>query len=175
MSPSVSNIILIVLIFTACNSEEKRLQPISSDNSKVTYHKVELTVENIVICQYPKQNPVYTNKANKKIVVVEVRVRPLKGSVKDDIIPQGAILADTKANQYETWSGAVAIAQSAKCIRGDDLKAYNQIWNGDVKEGETAQAFALGFEIPADAVIEKLYWNKKWIADEHFIDLHKNN
>ena len=74
-------------------------------------------------------------------------------------IPQGAVLLDQKGNSYENQPGIIASAQSTNCIKSDDIKAYNIIWNGKLKPGEPQTAYVLGFELPEDAIPEKLYWN----------------
>ena len=77
-------------------------------------------------------------------------------------IPQGAVLLDQKGNSYENQPGVIAMAQNNNCIKSDDIKAYNIIWNGELKTGEPQTAYVLGFELPEGAIPEKLYWNKEW-------------
>ena len=123
---------------------------------------VQYTLETIRECHYPANDPLYEKRWNKKLLVLQMKVHCTGLSNKNLLTPRGAVLTDRRANNYETSPVVIAIAQNNRCINGNDIKDYNAIWNGDVKSGETYTAFVLGFELPEDAIPDKLYWNNDW-------------
>lgn len=146
---------------------------LSTDNTKNTYNGAAVAVTATKICSYPKKDLLVEKKSHKKLFVIEVAITRLADADSQAIIPAGAAVMDEKGNMYETSPGVVAMAQSNGCIKGDDLKSYNNIWSGNLAEGETLKAYVVGFEIPDSAVIEKFYWNRNWNSDNHFIPLNK--
>lgn len=111
-------------------------------------------------CPYPEKDPVVEKKQGKKLLLFCMEVYQQGNSAAE--IPTGAVLEDSRGNSYDNLPGVIAMAQTNGCIKGDDIKAYNSIWNGTMKPGEKQTAYVLGFEVPADANPEKLYWNNHW-------------
>jgi hypothetical protein len=95
----------------------------------------------------------------------------LSAPEKEYIIPTGAILTDTRGNEYVVSTQAIAMAQSSHCVKGDDIDSYNAIWSASLKKGETKRGFVLGFELPEGARPARLYWNPKWEQQNFFFNL----
>ncbi len=174
-------IILIALAAYSCAGKaERNNTAYSADGATMaatnrhSYKNVQVEIKQIKNCTYPKNDPLYDRKKNKKIVVLEVAVKRMEGAGKEDIIPLGAMVTDEKGNTYETSPGVVAMAQTSGCIKGDDLKEYNGIWSGDIRTNETRIAFVVGFEIPDQAITGKFYWNKNWNEANQYILLNEN-
>ena len=123
-----------------------------------------------MFCPYPTNDPVYLYR-KKKLVLVEAELNYIEAGMADKkfIIPEGNILVDAEGNEYSSSPGVIAMAQNCKCIKGDDIAGYNQIWNGTMDK--TAKAFALGFEVPVNFVPEKLFWNNECRASNLFFTL----
>lgn len=137
-----------------------------------TYNNTIVEIRQLHLCNYPAGDPLFSKKENKKIAVLQVTVTRLTGSKKEDIIPFEITLVDERGNSYKNSPGIIALAQSNTCINGDDLSDYNAIWNGDINVNETRTAYAIGFEIPNDARIAKLFWNKKWKDKNQYLTLN---
>ncbi len=73
---------------------------------------------------------------------------------------------------YHSSPGVIAMAQNNKCIPGDDIEGYNQIWNGTLDK--TAKAFALGFEVPENFIPDKLFWNNECKLSNRYFSLLQN-
>lgn len=129
----------------------------------------QISISGVVECRYPENDPLFEKKKNRKLVLFNAAVTATEAI--NQTSPAGAILVDSRGNRYETSPGIVAMAQTNKCIKGDDIKAYNAIWNETLKENEMQQAFVLGYELPEDAVADKLFWNKDWENENIFFSL----
>jgi len=123
---------------------------------------VALTIAGSKNCHYPQNDPLFEKKKNKKLVLLQVRLHCGGNCSREDIIPAGALLTDTRGNEYEASPAVIAMAQTSRCITDEDIRDYNAIWNGDTDAGRTYTAWVLGFELPAEAVPERLYWNTGW-------------
>lgn len=174
--------IFFLLALVACSGRVKKDTAVaysakdgSSPEQELIFNNTKIKVEKIKTCSYPGKDPLHEKRKNKKLIVLEVSVTKLNGAQKEDMIPQGALITDSRENIYESSPGIIAITQSSGCISGDDLREYNSIWNGAIKTGETITAFVLGFEIPEEVSAEKLYWNNRWATAQQFIQLNKNN
>lgn len=170
--------IALLVAFISCGSKEKSGEGVkdttNAKEGKLVYRNVQLNITAITCCRYNEKDVLYSKKKNQKLILFEIAVRKISAADKMNIVPEGAILVDSKGNTYSSWPGAIAIAQGSKCISGDDLADYNNIWNGQLITGETQKAFVLGFELPEDARIEKLYWNHEWKKQEIYFSLDKN-
>lgn len=168
-----------MLIMAGCSNraEKDGINDISNqasiENKKNAYSGAVVAVTATKICSYPEKEPLVEKKRHKKLFVLEVAVTRLVSADSQAVIPAGATVMDEKGNTYETFPAVVAMAQSSGCIKGDDLKSYNNIWSGNLAEGETLKAFVVGFEIPDSAIIEKFYWNKNWNDANRYIPLNK--
>jgi hypothetical protein len=168
--------ISLLLALVAC-SENNRRNELSStmphQNSLPfkTFNSISLTINQIKTCKYPTEDPLFQKKENKQLVVIQVTVERLNGSKKNDIIPFDATVADQRGNEYKNSPTILAMAQNNSCISGNDLADYNSIWSGEIAVNNTSTAFAIGFELPTDAVPAKLYWNKDWLTHQQFITL----
>jgi hypothetical protein len=177
-SGRVIKMIWIGLLIAGCNSKAKeaawdndyKLSVV--EQSGKSYRGVVINIEKTVYCNYPKNDPVYEKKKNKKLLLFNMSVLKNETGRSEAIIPAGAVVADSRGNLYETSPGVIAMAQSSRCIKGDDIKAYNNIWNGTIHTGEIQKAFVLGFELPADVLPVKLYWNKHWVDEQFFFELN---
>jgi hypothetical protein len=123
---------------------------------------IEYSVAGLTQCNYPGNDPMIEKKRNKKLVIIRMQIHCIETTSRNEIAPLEAELIDSRGNSYTTSPAVIAIAQNNGCIKGDDIKGYNAIWNGELKKGETATAYVLGFEIPGVAMPEKLYWNNEW-------------
>ncbi|MCX6317223.1 MAG: hypothetical protein NTW29_08020 [Bacteroidetes bacterium] len=142
------------------------------NSSMIEYGGVKIIVKEMKRCHYPLRDPLFEKKGNKKLVVVRMELYCLENTSRRAIVPDGAILTDSRGNEYEPSPAVIATAQNNRCISGDDISAYNAIWNGNVKKGNSYTAWMLGFELPEDAVPEKLYWNKNWKIDQVYFDFN---
>lgn len=133
----------------------------TSGKSDIVYNGIQYRVMAIQQCPYPEKDPVVEKKQGKKLLLFCIEVYRTNVSSTAEI-PTGALLEDNRGNSYDNLPGVIAMAQTNGCIKGDDIKAYNIIWNGTLKTGEKQTAYVLGFEVPADAIPEKLYWNNHW-------------
>jgi hypothetical protein len=129
----------------------------------------QISLSQTLECNYPGNSPVFEKKKNRKLVLIDAVVTATAAI--NQTAPTGAILMDSRGNRYETSPGVVAMAQANKCIKGDDIKGYNAIWNETLKKNEVQQAFVLGYELPEDAIADKLFWNKKWEDENIFFIL----
>lgn len=136
---------------------------------------IEFSLPGMRKCHYPVNDPLFAKKKNKKLVLLQVQLRCLQAGEKIKMIPGGAVLTDSRGNEYESSPAVIAMAQTSQCIGNDDIGDYNAIWNGDIHTGENYTAWVLGFELPEDAVPEKLYWNRYWKNRELYFDFHKMN
>lgn len=177
---NLAAIAMILLMAPACSSKgEKNKSGLSNQAGarpvpgKFSYGNIVIEVKELKTCSYPEKEPLFEKKKNKKLVVVQVTVTNTGTSKKEDITPYGAIITDEKGNSYETSPGVVGMAQSSGCIMGDDLADYNCIWNGKIAAGETKTAFVLGFEIPENAIPEKIGWNKNRAGANQYILLNQ--
>lgn len=175
-------ILLLLWLAAGCSTKAEKTEPepLATGTSNVTsaqhtYNGLLVEITNIKECGYPANDLLFEKKKNKKLVVLQVAVTNSGNCQKEDIIPMGASIEDEKGNVYDTSPGVVAMAQSSGCIKGDDLKSYNSIWSGEIKRGETHSAFAVGFEVPASAVLERFYWNTNWNNAGHPIFLRPTN
>ena len=121
-----------------------------------------LVVSGLKTCRYPQNDPLFEKKQNKKLVLLQVSLQRDGNCAKEDIIPAGALLTDTRGNEYASSPAVIAMAQTSRCITDEDIRDYNAIWNGETETGRRYTAWVLGFELPADAVPERLYWNNEW-------------
>jgi hypothetical protein len=159
--------ILLLLLVAGCTSKAEKnkssIRDVAVDGYAASYkhtlNNIQVEIKEIKTCDYPEKDPLYKKKRHKKLLVLQIAVTTKTGATVQNIIPLGAVLTDNKGNSYETSPGVVAMAQSSGCIRGDDLKNYNSIWNGELAKNETITAFVLGFEVPENAIAEKIYWN----------------
>jgi hypothetical protein len=133
----------------------------TSGNSDIVYNGIQYRVMAIQQCPYPEKDPVVEKKQGKKLLLFCIEVYRTNVSSTAEI-PTGALLEDNRGNSYDNLPGVIAMAQTNGCIKGDDIKAYNSIWNGTLQPREKQTAYVLGFEVPADAIPEKLYWNNHW-------------
>ena len=147
---------------------------VSKDKHQVEFKGTKITIHTILYCAYPSRDPVYGYHKNKKLVPVETELNCAEASIADKklIIPEGNILENADGDEYSSSPGVIAMAQNSRCIKGDDIAGYNQIWNGTVDK--TAKAFTLGFEVPVNFVPDKLFWNRECRANNLFFMLGKN-
>ena len=156
-------LIVLLSVSTGCRNNKKDAASYSDNRvSIVKLGGVTIKLMNIRQCRYPENSLLVEMKWNKKLLLFNMQVDCENKSNKYLKIPQGAVLLDQKGNSYENQPGVIAMAQNNDCIKSDDIKAYNIIWNGGLKTGEPQTAYVLGFELPEDAIPEKLYWNKEW-------------
>ena len=169
-------LILLFSIITGCRNNKKS-EAFYSDNqvSVVKQGGLSIKLMNIRQCKYPENNLLVEKKWNKKLLLFKMQVDCEHKSNKYLEIPQGAVLLDQKGNSYENQPGVIAMAQSNNCIKSDDIKAYNIIWNGKLKTGEPQSAYVLGFELPENAIPEKLYWNNAWKSNNTCFVLNEPN
>lgn len=132
----------------------------TSGKNDIVYNGIQYRVMAIQQCPYPEKDPVVEKKQGKKLLLFCMEVYQQSNTAAE--IPTGALLEDNRGNSYENLPGVIAMAQTNGCIKGDDIKAYNIIWNGSLKPREKQTAYVLGFEVPVDAIPEKLYWNNHW-------------
>jgi hypothetical protein len=153
------------------NRESGMVLPNIND-SMIEYGGVKIGIKEMKRCHYPLRDPLFEKKGNKKLVLVRMELQCLENSGRRAIVPEGAILTDSRGNQYDPSPAIIATAQNNRCISGDDISAYNAIWNGTVEKGNSYTAWVLGFEIPEDAVPEKLYWNRNWKIDQLYFEFN---
>lgn len=146
-----------------------------TDEAVIKYAGTEFSLSGIKNCRYPVNDPLFEKKKNKKLVLLQVQVRRLRSGDKITVIPGGAMLTDSRGNEYESSPAVIAMAQTSLCIGNDDIRDYNAIWNGDIDTGENYTAWVLGFELPLNAMPEKLYWNQQWKNKQLYFDFHKTN
>lgn len=151
------------LIFLGCNGKvavKYSAAIVSEDKCRVEFKGAEVMISKILYCAYPAADPVYGYHKNKKLVLFETELNCTETSVADKklMIPEGNILVNAEGDEYSSSPAVIAMAQNGKCIKGDDIAGYNQIWNGTVDK--TAKAFTLGFEVPVNFVPDKLFWNR---------------
>lgn len=123
-------------------------------------------------CRYPVNDPLFEKKKNRKLVLMQVQVQCVQNGNRAFWLPGGATLTDNRGNEYESSPAVIAMAQTGHCINDDDISAYNAIWNGGIRAGESYTAWVLGFELPGDAEPVKLYWNTAWKKDELFFRIN---
>lgn len=133
---------------------------------------IQFTLAGMKNCRYPANDPLFEEKHHRKLVLLQVQVRCINAYCKASAIPGGAILTDNRGNEYESFPSVIAMAQNSGCIGNDDIRDYNAIWNGNMNTGENYTAWVLGFELPENAVPEKLYWNRSWRNKELFFDFN---
>lgn len=159
----------IFLTVAGCKKQNKTGSAAIATTS-IEIDGAQISLSEVVECRYPENDPLFEKKKNRKLVLFNAVVTATAGI--NQTSPAGAILVDSRGNRYETSPGIVAMAQANKCIKGDDIKAYNAIWNETLKEKEMQQAFVLGYELPEDAVADKLFWNKDWENENIFFSLN---
>ncbi len=144
----------------------------AKDKLQVEFKRTKVTINTILYCAYPPGDPVYVYHKNKKLVLIETELNCTETSVADKklMIPEGNILVNAEGDEYSSSPGVIAMAQNSRCIKGDDIAGYNQIWNGTVDK--TAKAFTLGFEVPVNFVPDKLFWNKDWKKENTFFTFY---
>jgi hypothetical protein len=152
--------LLMPWLVVACQRPDKTAPALHQ--ATIERNGVQYTIEAVRECRYPADNPLYEQRWNKKLLLLQIKVHCNGVNNNRLLIPNGAMLTDKRANNYETSPVVIAMAQNNHCIAGNDIKDYNAIWNGDIKAGETYTAFVLGFELPEDAMPDKLYWNNEW-------------
>jgi hypothetical protein len=161
-------IALISLIITAfiasckTKTDSNRSTRAGIENKSVLINGIEYSISDVKQCSYPANDLMIEKKKNKKLVLVRMQVHCTETINKNELAPHEAELIDSKGNSYANSPAIIAIAQNNGCIKGDDIKSYNAIWNGIIKKNETETAWVLGFEIPVNANPEKLYWNINW-------------
>lgn len=165
---------VMTLILLGCKGKtEMKYSPavVPENKTQVEFKGAKLTINTILYCAYPAGDPVYAYHKNKKLVLIEAELNCAEMSVSDKklMIPEGNILVNTDGDEYSSSPGVIAMAQNSKCIKGDDIAGYNQIWNGTIEK--TAKAFTLGFEVPVNFVPEKLFWNNECRANNLFFTL----
>ncbi len=138
---------------------------------QVQFKGTKVTIKTILYCAYPPGDPVYAYHKNKKLVLVETELNCAETSVSDKklVTPEGNMLVNADGDEYSSSPGVIAMAQNSKCIKGDDIAGYNQIWNGTIEK--TAKAFTLGFEVPVNFIPDKLFWNNECRANNLFFTL----
>ena len=161
----------MALIFLGCNGKAEAKYSaagVSEDKPRIEFKGVKIMINKILYCTYPAGDPVYGYHKNKKLVLVETELNCTETNVADKklIIPEGNILVNTDGDEYSSSPAVIAMAQNSRCIKGDDIEGYNQIWNGTVDK--TAKAFTLGFEVPVNFVPAKLFWNRDWKKENIF-------
>ncbi len=144
----------------------------TNGNNSITTSGIQYSIIEILQCRYPDKDPVFKNKQGKKLLLFRLEIYCRDKVTTAFEIPQGALLTDSRGNSYESLPGVIAMAQTNDCIKGDDIKAYNIIWAGEMKAGDKQTAYVLGFEVPEDASPEKLYWNNKWKDRNIFFLFH---
>ncbi len=145
----------------------------TGDKQQVEFKGVKIKIDTILFCAYPQNDPVYLYR-KKKLVLVEAELDYTGAGMADKkfIIPEGNILVDANGDEYSSSPGVIAMAQNSRCIKGDDIAGYNQIWNGTVNK--MTKAFVLGFEVPVNFVPDKLFWNRDWKKENIFFHLLLN-
>jgi hypothetical protein len=160
--------LILLLVAGACNRAKQGRMEINPRSGTLESNGVQYTIETVRECRYPANDPLYEKRRDKKLLLLQMKVHCTVVHDNTLLIPSGAVLTDKQANNYETSPVVIAMAQNNQCIAGNDIKDYNAIWNGEIKAGETYTAFALGFELPENAVPDKLYWNNGWINQNIF-------
>lgn len=155
-----------------CCKQQSSTGPAVINTNDIEKDGAQISLSGIIECRYPGNSPLFEKKKNRKLVLFKAVVTA-KAAI-NQTSPAGAILVDSRGNRYETSPGIVAMAQANKCIKGDDIKGYNAIWNETLKENEVQQAFVLGYELPEGAVPDKLFWNKDWENKNIFFALTLN-
>ena len=141
----------------------------------IQYKGATIQLHRVVECAYPEHDRVYLEKKNRKLLVMDISIncsRELSSTDKQYIAPPGAILYDDRGNEYAVSMRVIAMAQGNRCIKGDDIPAYNAIWNASVEPGKSMRAFVLGFDLPSDAVPSQLYWNRDWQKQDLYFILN---
>ncbi len=133
---------------------------------------IQFSLAGMKNCSYPVNDPLFEKKHNRKLVLLQVQVRCIRADRKESAIPGEPTLTDNRGNEYESFPSVIAMAQTSGCIGNDDIRDYNAIWNGNMNTGENYTAWVLGFELPENAVPEKLYWNRRWRNKELFFDFN---
>jgi hypothetical protein len=166
--------LLIIVAFAACktNADNSTTNGPGIEKQDILVNGIEYKVAGVKQCNYPANDPMLEKKRNKKLVVIRMQVHCVEITNRSEIAPNEAALIDNRGNSYTSSPAIIAIAQNNGCIKGDDIKSYNAIWNATVKKGTTETAWVLGFEIPVDANPEKLYWNEKWVIENIFFLLN---
>ncbi len=166
---------VVMLFFLSCrgNIEQRYIsEVVLNDKTEIEFKGLNIKINKIIYCAYPKNDPVYGYHKNTKLILFEIELKYTElGVDKKGMIPDGNLLVGLQGDAYRSSPGVIAMAQNSKCIQGDDIAGYNQIWNGIIDK--TARAFALGFEVPANFVPDKLYWNNECRANNMFFILGK--
>jgi hypothetical protein len=166
-------LLLLIALLLGCG---KNKRAVSEDRSRaIEYNGLLCRIIEIKQCKYPKEDPVFEKKKDKKLLLFQLQILQQDKVNKQLQIPQRALLTDTRGNSYENSPAVIAMAQMNECIKGDDIKAYNAIWNGELNKNETQTAYILGFELQEDAIPEKLYWNYNWKAKNIYFFLNDTN
>jgi hypothetical protein len=136
---------------------------------------IRFSLASIKNCRYPVNDPLFEKKKNKKLVLLQLQLQCVQTGKKISVLPAGAMLTDSRGNEYVSSPAVIAMAQTSRCINDDDIGAYNAIWNGDIHSGEPYTAWVLGFEMPDDAIPGRLYWNHSWRNKQLFFDFNGMN
>lgn len=171
---------LLALAMSACKTDLRhgasaRATGNTYDSAGIETKGLVFVLSGIRNCLYPVNDPLFEKRKNSKLVLIQVLVQCREKSDKNSVIPAGATLTDNRGNEYGSSPSVIAMAQTGSCIGNDDIRDYNAIWNGNIVPGEKYRAWILGFEMPRDAVPEKLFWNLQWKNDGLFFDFNKTN
>lgn len=165
-----------MIIFLSCkgNSDRRNTTAIELNfKQEIDFNWGNIKIERIIYCVYPKNDPVYIYHKNKKLILIEVELKCCDEKIdKKSISPAGNLLLGSKGDTFCSSAGVIAMAQNNKCIPGDDIEGYNQIWNGTLDK--TAKAFALGFEVPENFIPDKLFWNNECKLSNRYFSLLQN-
>ncbi len=160
---------IVLLAAAGCETKSSRYAaPVATEGAKpkspsgIESNGIQYAIVDIKQCRYPANDPLFEKKWNKKLLLFRMKLTCTDMKNKADVMPEGGLLTDSRGNSYTTSPGVIAMAQSNGCIKGDDIKAYNAIWNAELKKGEMQTAYVLGFELPEDAIPVKMYWNNDW-------------
>jgi hypothetical protein len=166
--------LLIIVALAACktNADNSTANGPGIEIQNILVNGIEYKVAGVKQCNYPANDPMIEKKKNKKLVIIRMQIHCVETTNIGGIPPQGAELIDSRGNSFTSSPSIIAIAQNNGCIKGDDIKSYNTIWNAAIKKGTTETAWVLGFEIPVAANPEKLYWSEKWKTENRFFLLN---
>ena len=159
---------MFLVLVAGCRQGDKFSDAVSAGTS-IEKNGVRISIAANRTCNYTQTKKPAGANGVKKLLLYKMEI--IKTEAGGKTSPLQAILMDSRGNYYKTAPGIIAIAQAKVCIKSDDIKAYNAIWNETCNQNELYKAFVLGFDVPADAIPEKLFWNKEWLNIDIFFKL----